>query len=677
MFSSSWFRPQPVAPLPRTRLPSPRFTLGRVAALLLTLPVALPPAAVGAQEAASEETPEIVEVPSPDLGAQVLGPRARQQMQEIQRSPVFHGFTFNDRVKESGITFTHRIVDDAGKHYKPVHYDHGNGVAVADVDGDGWLDLYFTTQIGANELWHNQGNGTFENWTARAGVGLEDKISVTASFGDIDNDGDPDLYVSTVNQGNHLFENRGDGRFRDVSEAAGVDHVGHSSGIVFFDYNRDGRLDFFLTNVGVYTLDEKGRGGAWVGRRDAFAGQLHPDRTETSILFENQGGRRFTDVSKERGLVDGGWTGDAAFTLLDDDLWPDLYVLNMQGDDHYYENRGGKRFVDRTEQLFPQTPWGSMGVEFFDFDNDGDQDLMLTDMHSDMSKDIGPRFERLKSDMQWPDDFLQGGENNIFGNAFYRNQGNGRFEEVSDQIHAENYWPWGISVGDLNADGWEDVFVASSMNYPFRYGINTVLLNERGREFQHAEFVLGIEPRREHRLKVPWFELDCGTAEQPGPDRDHEHCEGRNGEVIVYANLGTRSSVFFDLDRDGDLDIVTNDFNSEPMVLVSNLAQQKEIRWLEIDLTGTRSNRDGLGARVEVQAGGQVQTRIHDGKSGYLSQSSKPLYFGLGDAEKVDRIEVSWPSGETQTLTDVEPDQRLEITEPEPEGEAPEEGGSE
>jgi len=645
----------PVTPL-RTLL---RLTASALAPLALFAALSVVDSPARAQNA-----PEVVEIPSPDAGVAVLGPRARQQAQEAQGSPAFLGFRFEDRVEASGITFVHRIVDDAGKYYKPVHYDHGNGVAVADVDVDGRLDLYFTTQIGSNELWHNRGDGTFESWTSRAGVGLADRISVTASFGDIDNDGDPDLYVTTVNQGNHLFENLGGGRFKDISKAAGVAHVGHSSGVTFFDYNRDGRLDLFLSSVGVYTIEETGRGGAFVGRRDAFAGQLHPDRTETSILFENRGGNRFQDVSKERGLVDGGWTGDAAFTLLDDDLWPDLYVLNMQGNDHFYDNREGKSFGDKTARLFPKTPWGSMGVEFFDFDNDGDQDLLLTDMHSDMSRDIGPRFERLKSDMKWPDDFLQGGADNIFGNAFYRNRGDGTFEEVSDQIHAENYWPWGFSVGDLNADGWEDVFVASSMNYPFRYGINSVLINERGREFQHAEFVLGVEPRRGGRHKTPWFELDCGTAESPGPDRDHERCEGHDGKLAIHASLGTRSSVFFDLDRDGDLDIVTNDFNSRPMVLVSNLAQTRDVQWLEIDLTGTRSNRDGLGARVRVHAGGLVQTRVHDGKSGYLSQSSMPEYFGLGDAEKVEKIEVTWPSGETQTLTDVKPDQRIEITEP-------------
>jgi hypothetical protein len=216
-------------------------------------------------------------------------------------------------------------------------------------------------------------------------------------------------------------------------------------------------------------------------------------------------------------------------------------------------------------------------------------------------------------------------------------------------------------VADLNADGYEDAVVTSSMNYPFSYGLNTVLLNDAGQRFEHSEFVLGVEPRRDGRTKIPWFDLDCS-----GADRDHEHCAGLEGKVTVYANLGSRSAVIFDLEGDGDLDVVTNDLNSEPMVLVSDLAQKHPVRWLAVALQGTASNRDGLGATVRLHAGGKVQTRYHDGKSGYLSQSSMPLYFGLGEAEKVDRLEVAWPSGTTQTVTEgLEINRRITVVEPE------------
>ena len=178
---------------------------------------------------------------------------------------------------------------------------------------------------------------------------------------------------------------------------------------------------------------------------------MKPDRLEQSILFKNVGDGRFVDVSEEMGLQDTGWSGDASPLDVNEDGWPDLYVLDMQGNDRYYENVRGERFVERSRSVFPKTPWGAMGIKSFDYDNDGDMDIFITDMHSDMSEDIGPEREKLKSCVKYTEEFLSSGGASIFGNAFYENQGDGRFEEVSDQIGTENYWPWGLSVGDLNA----------------------------------------------------------------------------------------------------------------------------------------------------------------------------------------------------------------------------------
>ncbi len=576
-----------------------------------------------------------------------LDQRALDQLATVDQFEVFHDFRFEDRVLESGITFLNRVTDDSGKAYKPVHYDHGNGLAVADVDGDGRLDLYFTNQVGSNELWRNLGDGHFDDVTRTAGVGLPDAISVTASFADTDNDGDADLYVTTARGGNHLFVNDGRGRFTDVTEAAGLTHVGHSSGGVFFDYNRDGLLDLFLSNIGVYSTDEVGPGGYYVGITSAFEGHLEPDRTERSILYENQGDNRFADVTEARRLLDESWTGDAAALDANADGWPDLYVLNMQGHDEYYENVGGEYFEKRSRELFPRTPWGAMSIKAFDYDNDADMDIMLTDMHSDMSQGIGPPREKLKSRMQYPEGTLRSGGMSIFGNAFFRNNGDGTFTEVSDELGTENYWPWGLSVGDLNADGFDDVFIASSMNFEFRYGVNSVLLNNRGRVFLDSEFILGVEPRRDRRTARPWFTLDCLAA-----DRANRYCEefGILGEAEMWGAVGSRSSAIFDLEGDGDLDIVTAEFHDGPMVLVSNLAERTSVRYLVVELVGTESNRDGLGARVTVQAAGASYLKVHDGQSGYLSHSLIPLYFGLGDADTVDEIAVVWPSGARQVV---------------------------
>ncbi len=595
-------------------------------------------------------------IPTEIIDPPWLQSKREAQLATVGQFEVFHDFVFTDEIERSNVTFRHRIVDDAGRDYKSVHYDHGNGVSIADVDGDDLYDIYFSNQVGGNELWRNIGDGKFENITESAGVAVADRIGVTASFADTDNDGDPDLYITSVRAGNMLFENVGDGKFKDISAWSGLDYQGHSSGAVFFDYNRDGLLDIFLTNVGTYSFSdptsltsgtlggqENIRYTCYLGVHDAFSGHLKTNRSERSILFKNLGNNQFAPVSEEAQLLDTGWSGDASAVDVNGDGWLDLYVLNMQGSDEYYENVEGAYFVKRSREVFPETPWGSMGIKTFDYDNDGDMDIFVSDMHSDMSEDIGPEREKLKSRMQWPEAVLRTEGTSLFGNAFYRNEGKGRLKEVSRQIGVENYWPWGISTGDLNADGYEDVFIASSMNYPYRYGINSVLLNNRGAKFLDSEFILGVEPRRDGRTATPWFKLDCSTK-----DRIRKDCIGHTGEIVIWGALGSRSSVIFDLDNDGDLDIVTNDFNSEPMVLISNLTENRDINFLKIKLVGTESNRSGLGSVVKVSAGGETYTKVNDGKSGYLSQSLYPLYFGLGDSEIVDRVEVLWPSGRKQ-----------------------------
>src|SRR5207249_2625513 len=446
-----------------------------------------------------------------------------------------------------------------------VHYDHGTGLAAADVDGDGRPDLYFVTQLGRNELWKNVGDGRFADITDQAGVAMPDDVSVAAAFADIDNDGDPDLFVTTVRHGNRLFENMGGGRFRDITAQAGVGYVGHSSGAVFFDYDGDGLLDLFVTNVGVYTSNVKGPGGYYVGLSDAFHGHTRTERAETSILYHNLGGNRFKDVTRDVGLVDRSWSGDATVIDVNDDGWPDLYVLDMQGENHLWVNEGGKRFRDATRQYFPRTPWGAMGVKAFDFDGDG-------------------------------------------------------------------------RVDDLNADGWDDIVITAGMNFPHRYGINSVLLNEAGRHFLPSEFLLGVEPRPGGATDQVWFRLDCH-----GADRDELFCTvcsqsgtaelgcrlDADGHLTMMAARGTRAAAVLDVDDDGDLDIVTNEFNAQPQVLVSDLAQRHRIHFLKVRLRGTRSNREGLGAQVTVVLpDGRRSLKVMDGKTGYLSQSDLPLYFG-------------------------------------------------
>ncbi|MDH3733686.1 MAG: CRTAC1 family protein [Gemmatimonadota bacterium] len=618
--------------------------------------------------------PTVVELTLPPEVAEIdwLVARASEQLAAAPAFGVNTGFSFTDRRVESGITFVNHVVDDAGRTAKAVHYDHGNGVAAADVDGDGLADLYFSNQVGANSLWKNLGEGRFEDITEVAGVGLEDRIGVAGSFADIDNDGDADLFATSTRGGNALFENDGSGGFRDITVSAGVAYSGHSSSAEFFDFDRDGLLDLFVVNVGRFTSDVSAPAGEtqyYVGLTDAFRGHLHEDRTEVSRLYRNLGDGRFEDVTEAVGLVDERWSGEATAVDMNEDGWPDLYVLSMQGPDGYWENVGGTRFVERSVELFEATPWGAMGIQTLDWNNDGTLEFFITDMHSDMwevedvrrflptiGEELRPRPESVL-----PVDVLGTTRVSVFGNALLQRTPGGRFVDIAPDVGLETYWPWGSSAGDLNADGWMDLVVTASMNFPFRYTPNGVLLNDEGRRFRRAEFIVGVEPRRDARVEIPWFSLDCRER-----DRESPLCAtGAADEVRVSAAIGSRSSILLDLDGDGDLDIVTNDFNSEPMVLVSDLAAQPGgLRYLEVVLEGVASNRDGLGAIVTIDVADRRFVQLHDGQSGYLSQSLLPLYFGLGEADSVDRLEVRWPSGEIQVIDGPIPsNQRLRVRE--------------
>jgi len=260
----------------------------------------------------------------------------------------------------------------------------------------------------------------------------------------------------------------------------------------------------------------------------------------------------------------------------------------------------------------------------------------------------------------------------FFGNELFANRGGGRFDEVSDSAQVETYWPWGPSVDDLKADGRDDIFIAAGMNFPYRYGITSVLLNEGGRRFLPSEFVLGVEPRPNGTQQV-WFTLDCSGADGGSPlceacskpEAAHMCRLDQTGHLSMMGSRGSRAAVALDLDGDGDLDIVTNEFNGPPQVLVSDLAQRHRVHFLKIRLRGTRLNREGLGAQVTVLSGGRRILKVLDGKSGYLSQSDLPLYFGLGDAETADGIEVRWPSGRREKLVGpIKSGQTIEVVEP-------------
>ncbi len=549
------------------------------------------------------------------------------------------GSGFQERAREAGIAFRmHFLPKEQGEPFHINLYDHGSGLAVGDYDNDGREDIYFLNQLGPNALYRNVGDGSFVDVTAKAGVAIGNRVSVGATFADYDNDGWADLFVTTTRGGNVLFHNRGDGTFEDVTAAAGLSHVGHSQTAVFFDYDNDGYLDLFLTNTAHWSTDVFDSAARYFeGKPDL--GSLLTSAKESNILYHNNGDGTFTDVTDRAGLRGRGWAGDVAVFDYDEDGFLDLFVPSMVGRGQLYRNTGHGTFRDVTAETLGRTPYGAVGCKVFDYDGDGRLDLFVVDMHSDMwmgvdtghvTVDVARRMQHRR--FRTPKGptineeapgliqiqramFARQGEDFdalLFGNALYRNLGHGKFTETTVAAGLETLWPWGVATGDFDNDGHEDVFIPSGMGYPYYYWPNQLMMNNGDGTFRDRAADLGVEP-------------------PTGGIYLEERVAGRQ------ATRSSRAAVVADFDGDGRLEIVTNNFNDRPYYFANRLPRRN---YVELRLTGTHSNRDAIGAVVRLWVGKTVMVRQVNPAGGYLSQSSRVVHFGLGDHTKVDRIEI-------------------------------------
>jgi len=558
---------------------------------------------------------------------------------------------FRDFTAEAGITFHMNFIEEEqGEHFKVNLYDHGCGIAIGDYDGDGFDDVYFVNQLGKNALYRNKGDGTFEDVTDEAGVGLGDRICVAAAWGDYDNSGRQSLFVTSTRGGNVLFKNLGNGKFKDVTKEAGVAHIGHSQTAVFFDYDNDGYLDLLVTNTAGWTLKDRDANSHYFPGAANFW-DLPKSPREYNILYHNvpvdpndpSKGRRFVDVTQEAGLRGKGWGGDVAVFDYNEDGYLDILVTNMFGASQLYRNNGDGTFTDVTKETLGRTSWGAIGCKVFDFNNDGRLDLFIADMHSDMwlpsnaetvrkvvAKNAKKKFPTIagggyllnpraaeQNRRQWEEQFQIRNEEVVFGNTLFQNLGGGRFKEVSDQAGMETFWPWGIATGDFDNDGYEDIFLPSGMGYPYFYWPNALMMNNGNGTFTDQAEAEGIEPPARGTL------LPEKIGGQPAP-------------------RSSRCAAVADFSHTGRLDIMVNNFNDVPYYLKNQFLRQN---YIEFRLKGTHSNRDAIGALVKIYMGDEVMVRLVHGAGGYLSQCSKTLHFGLGKRAKIDRVEIWWPRG--------------------------------
>ena len=498
------------------------------------------------------------------------------------------------------------------------------GVAMLDYDGDGFEDLFFVNGArlqspmppGAaadksdpkywNRLYRNNGDGTFTDVTEKAGL-RGHSYGMGVAVGDYDNDGFPDLYVTNFGS-NILYHNNGDGTFTDVTTRAGVAAGGWSSSALFVDYDRDGRLDLFVARYLDWDFSKNMPCGAPERGQPAYC---HPDvfKSATYLLYHNNGDGTFTDVSAKSGIAAAQGRGlGSASSDYDRDGWPDILVANDAIAEQLFHNNRDGTFSEVGMPLGlaydeDGQAFSGMGVAFEDYDNDG-----------------------------WPDIFIGDLANQKY--ALFRNV-KGSFQYVSGMTGVARmtmpHSGWGTGLIDYDNDGWKDLFVAQS------------------HVMDNIEYFQG---------NVRYLEALLLLRNVQGRFED---VSARSGEPFRTLQAA-RGAAFGDLDNDGQIDIVVSCLDGKPMVLRN---QGSANHWLTINIIGTASNRDGIGARVHLvsESGASQDATVSTGGS-YFSSSDRRVHFGLGGEKAVRSLEIAWPSGIVQKVENPAVDRILTIREP-------------
>ena len=530
---------------------------------------------------------------------------SRSSSNSVASVPDANDDYFQEVGKEIGLDFVHSIGDNE---LSNIVESSGAGTAFLDYNQDGYIDLYVCSgtwnkdlssgdkpdKMPENHLYSNRRDGTFEDVTRKAGVGGP-WYSMGVTVGDYNNDGYPDLYVSNYGT-NVLYKNNGNDTFTDVTKHAkvGGGENEFSVGAVWFDYDNDGFLDLYVGNYLNFDPDYK-----YFYAPDGFPGPLAYD-AQPDILYHNNGDGTFEDVTKKMGFfdIDGRGMGVSAIDY-NDDGFVDIYVANDHSMNYLWQNNGGKGFTDMgipSGTAFGQSGESavSMAVDFADYNGDGLTDIFVSD----------DKYCRL-----------------------YENKGNGIFTDQSYTsgiaMPAGQFVGWSSSFIDYNNDGLVDIYKA-----------NGALKHLYGQEDQVFENI------GDGKFKDVSLEL---------------------GKFFMQKLVG-RGACFGDYDNDGDIDGYIINLNDHGAFLRNNKGNQNN--WITLNLVGTTSNRDGIGSRVKVTSGGKVQTAQKKSTTGYLSQNDPRMHFGLAKNEIVDIIEIKWPSGKIQVLNNVKVNQILSVKEP-------------
>ncbi len=509
----------------------------------------------------------------------------------------------------------------------------GTGVAIGDYDGDGLPDVFLVNKTVGCRLFHNLGNGRFEDVTEKAGVaehGVDEKNwKQGATFADVNNDGLLDIYVCRFGAPNLLYINQGDGTFKEEAHAYGLDLNDASVMAYFYDYDRDGRLDVFIqTNV----LDAK----------------RHPEG-QRNHLFHNNGDGTFADVTARSGVAPGPAHGNSAVWWdYDGDGWPDLYVANdFDVPDALFHNNRNGTFTDVAAQVLPHTPYSSMGSDSGDIMNTGMIDLMVADMAAIDPEEDQRAMAGTRSRMREPDE--GSGEVRQFpANALYLNTGTGRCLEAARLAGlAATDWTWAPLWEDWDNSGRLSLFVTNGM---FREIHNQDLIARR--------MMAGSEAAGEQIIRNSPEFAETHRAFRNRGDLNFEDVSQAWGLDQKGVSFGAACG---DLYGDGDMDIVYTNYQGGATLLRNNGGAAHRV---VIALRGTRSNRFGIGSRVTLESASGIQARDVTLGRGFMSSSEPIAHFGLGGDATIRRLTVSWPSGAVQTFENLHVDRRYTVTEP-------------
>jgi tetratricopeptide (TPR) repeat protein len=539
-------------------------------------------------------------------------------------------------------------------------YGH-NGVTFADIDGDGFDDLYVCQPAGLpNRLYRNRGDGTFEDVTAESGLGILDNTAC-ALFVDIDNDGRQDAIIVAAN-GPLLFLNEGGGKFRAKPDAFrfAIAPQGTFTGAAVADYDRDGWLDVYFCLYAYYQGADQYR-----YPMPYYAAENGPP----NFLMRNQRDGTFRDVTRETGLDQNntrfsfccGW-GDH-----DGDSWPDLYVVNDFGRKNLYRNNGNGTFTDIAREAGVEDTGAGMSVCWLDYDNDGKDDLYVADMWTAAGKRIS---EQGIFQQNAREEIRALYRKHAMGNSLFRNPGNGHFEDAGARAGTSmGRWSWSSDAWDFDQDGFPDLYIANGMiSGATREDLNSFFWRQ---VVAHSP----SEPKPKHDYEQGWNainELIRSDGTWSGFERNVFYLNNRDGTFSDISGAAgvdfiedSRTFALADFDHDGRLEAVLKNRNSPQLRLVKNVMLEVGAA-IAFRLVGKTSNRDAIGAAVTVESESGRQTRRLQAGSGFLAQHSKELFFGLGEAKGAVKATIRWPSGLVQHLPDLPINHRVWVEEGSP-----------